>query len=156
LKRKKLIKTIKSNGCVFVRHGGNHDWYKNPHSEKSQPIPRHTEIEDSLARRMMSLYIKWVPPAWFQIKMGKKIIYTGFIPEMNKHGKIDVALLPIGGRDFTMNLTEAVQAAIMIKPLVAIPMHRFECDPQEFRKQVEKKSDIKVAALQTGEVYHLE
>ena len=25
-------------------------------------------------------------------------------------------LLPIGGRDFTMNLTEAVQAAIMIKP----------------------------------------
>jgi hypothetical protein len=105
---------------------------------------------------MMSLYIKWVPPAWFQIKMGKKIIYTGFIPEMNKHGKIDVALLPIGGRDFTMNLTEAVQAAIMIKPLVAIPMHRFEGDPQKFKKQVEKKSDIKVAALQTGEVYHLE
>lgn len=105
---------------------------------------------------MMSLYIKCVPPAWFQIKMGKKIIYTGFIPEMNKHGKIDVALLPIGGRDFTMNLTEAVQAAIMIKPLVAIPMHRFEGDPQKFKKQVEKKSDIKVAALQTGEVYHLE
>jgi len=26
LKRKKLIKTIKSNRCVFVRHGGNHDW----------------------------------------------------------------------------------------------------------------------------------
>ena len=55
-----------------------------------------------------------------------------------------------------MNLTEAVQAAIMIKPLVAIPMHRFEGDPQKFKKQVEKKSDIKVAALQTGEVYHLE
>jgi predicted RNA binding protein YcfA (HicA-like mRNA interferase family) len=53
LKRKKLIKTIKSNGCVFVRHGGNHDWYKNPQSGKSQPIPRHTEIEDSLAKRII-------------------------------------------------------------------------------------------------------
>jgi len=35
LKRKKLIKTIKSNGCVFVRHGGNHDWYRNPQTGKS-------------------------------------------------------------------------------------------------------------------------
>ena len=74
---------------------------------------------------------------------------------MIEHGKIDVALLPIGGRDFTMNLIEAVQAAIMINPKVVIPMHRFETDPQEFKKQVENKSDIKVAALQTGEVYHL-
>ena len=103
----------------------------------------------------MSIDIKWFPPAWFQIKMSKKIIYTDFIPEMIEYGKIDVALLPIGGRDFTMNLTEAVQAAIMIKPNVAIPMHRFEADPQEFKKKVEKKTDIKVAALQTGEVYHL-
>ncbi|MGD1972615.1 MAG: MBL fold metallo-hydrolase [Desulfobacterales bacterium] len=105
---------------------------------------------------MMSLNIKWFPPAWFQIKTGKQIIYTDFIPEMGEHGKIDVAFLPIGGRDFTMNLTEAVQAAITIKPNVVIPMHRFEAYPQEFKKQVEKKSDIKVAVLQTGEVYHLE
>jgi L-ascorbate metabolism protein UlaG (beta-lactamase superfamily) len=104
---------------------------------------------------MVPIDIKWFPPAWFQIKTGKKIIYTDFIPEMIEHCKIDVAFLPIGGREFTMNLTEALQAAIMIKPHVAIPMHRFEADPQEFKKQVEKKSDIKVAALQTGEVYHL-
>ena len=87
----------------------------------------------------MSIDIKWFPPAWFQIKTGKKIIYMDFIPEMGEHGKIDVLLLPIGGRDFAMNLTEAVQAAIMVKPLVAIPMHRFEADPQEIKKQVEKK-----------------
>jgi len=49
LKRKNLIKTIKSNGCVFVRHGGNHDWYRNPQTGKSQPIPRHTEVEEDLA-----------------------------------------------------------------------------------------------------------
>jgi predicted RNA binding protein YcfA (HicA-like mRNA interferase family) len=53
LKRKKLIKTIKANGCVFARHGVNHDWYKNPKSGKSQPIPRHTEIEDGLAKRII-------------------------------------------------------------------------------------------------------
>jgi L-ascorbate metabolism protein UlaG (beta-lactamase superfamily) len=99
---------------------------------------------------------KWFPPAWFQIKTGKKIVHTDFIPEMIEHGKIDVACLPIGGRDFTMNLVEAVQAAIMIKPHVAIPMHRFEADPQEFKKQVEKKSDIKVVTLQTGEVLSFE
>ncbi|MBC2695073.1 MAG: type II toxin-antitoxin system HicA family toxin [Desulfobacteraceae bacterium] len=53
MKRKKLIKTIKSNGCFFVRHGANHDWYKNSQSGKSQPIPRHTEIEEGLAKRII-------------------------------------------------------------------------------------------------------
>jgi len=53
LKRKELLRLIKSNGCVFVRHGGNHDWYKNPESGISQPIARHTEIEDGLAKRII-------------------------------------------------------------------------------------------------------
>jgi predicted RNA binding protein YcfA (HicA-like mRNA interferase family) len=29
MKRLDLIKIIEKNGAVFVRHGGNHDWYKN-------------------------------------------------------------------------------------------------------------------------------
>ena len=53
MKRKELIKIIQKNGCVFVRHGGNHDWYKNPQSGVSQPIARHTEIEDELAKRII-------------------------------------------------------------------------------------------------------
>ena len=53
MKRKELIKTITSMGCVFVRHGGNHDWYKNFQSGKSQPIPRHKEIDDGLAKRII-------------------------------------------------------------------------------------------------------
>ncbi|PIP40793.1 addiction module toxin, HicA family [Candidatus Desantisbacteria bacterium CG_4_9_14_3_um_filter_40_11] len=40
-------------GCVFVRHGGNRDWYKNPQTDGSQPIPRHKEIEDDLAKRII-------------------------------------------------------------------------------------------------------
>ena len=34
----------------------------------------------------------------------------------------DVALLPVGGK-FTMTASEAAQAANLIKPKVAVPMH---------------------------------
>ncbi|HDH98209.1 MAG TPA: type II toxin-antitoxin system HicA family toxin [Deltaproteobacteria bacterium] len=53
MKRKELLKLIKSKGCVFVRHGGNHDWYRNPQSGVSQPVARHSEIEDGLAKRII-------------------------------------------------------------------------------------------------------
>jgi predicted RNA binding protein YcfA (HicA-like mRNA interferase family) len=53
LKREELLRIINSIGCVFVRHGANHDWYKNPQTSKSQPIPRHKEIEDGLAKRII-------------------------------------------------------------------------------------------------------
>lgn len=89
---------------------------------------------------------------------GKSIYHAGdtdLIPEMEDLGKIDIALFPIGGRNFTMNLAEAVQATMRIKPKVVIPMHNFEADPQEFKKQVESISDIKVEALGIGEVYLL-
>ena len=77
---------------------------------------------------------------------------TDFIPEMKKMGRVDVALLPIGGT-FTMDLAEAVRAALAINPAVVIPMHRNKADPQEFKRKVEKKSNINVVPLQIGEVY---
>lgn len=40
-------------GCEFERHGGNHDWYRNPVTGKSQPIPRHVEIHDNLAKKII-------------------------------------------------------------------------------------------------------
>ncbi len=68
----------------------------------------------------------------FLIKMNGVLIYhagdTDFIPEMQKltgHKNSDtefIALLPIGGR-FTMNAEEAAEAAKLIKPDLAIPMH---------------------------------
>ncbi|WP_143755493.1 type II toxin-antitoxin system HicA family toxin [Gloeocapsopsis sp. IPPAS B-1203] len=30
MKRRDLIKKIEEMGCVFIRHGGKHDWYQNP------------------------------------------------------------------------------------------------------------------------------
>jgi L-ascorbate metabolism protein UlaG (beta-lactamase superfamily) len=60
------------------------------------------------------------------IEIDKVRIYhagdTDFIPEMNNFGKIDIALLPIGGT-YTMNVEEAVEAVKAIKPKYAIPMH---------------------------------
>jgi predicted RNA binding protein YcfA (HicA-like mRNA interferase family) len=53
LKRKDLIREIEKMGCVFIRHGGKHDWYQNPKSKVAQPIPRHGEINDSLAKHII-------------------------------------------------------------------------------------------------------
>ncbi|MBP9021452.1 MAG: type II toxin-antitoxin system HicA family toxin [Syntrophobacterales bacterium] len=42
-------------GCVFIRHGGRHDWYQNPETKISQPVPRHSEIKDSLAKHILKM-----------------------------------------------------------------------------------------------------
>ncbi|MDJ0987007.1 MAG: MBL fold metallo-hydrolase [Desulfobacterales bacterium] len=77
---------------------------------------------------------------------------TDFIPEMKQLGWVDVALLPIGGT-FTMDLTEAVRAAIAINPKAVIPMHLSKANPQDFKTKIEKKSKISVVPLQIGETY---
>ena len=46
---------------------------------------------------------------------------TDFIPEMSSI-KTDIALLPVSGT-YVMTAEEAVQAALAIKPAIAIPMH---------------------------------
>lgn len=55
MKRADLIKTIEGMGCVLVRHGGKHDWYANPRTNVSQAVPRHREINEHLARRIIKL-----------------------------------------------------------------------------------------------------
>jgi len=94
----------------------------------------------------------------YLIKIDEKTIYhagdTEFIPEMKQLGNVDVPLLPIDGK-FTMNISEAINAAKAIKPKVVIPMHRLKADPEEFKKKVEAKSNIKVVPLKIGEVYQL-
>jgi mRNA interferase HicA len=53
MKRKELIKTITSSGCVLLRHGDRHDLYQNLRTGKKQPIPRHSEIDEILARHII-------------------------------------------------------------------------------------------------------
>jgi mRNA interferase HicA len=55
MKRLDLIKAIEARGCVLVRHGGRHDWYRNPVTGVSQPVPRHREVKEPLARRIIRM-----------------------------------------------------------------------------------------------------
>lgn len=58
MKRAELIRTIEQGGCVLIRHGGKHDWYHNPTTGVSQPVPRHREIKELLARRIIRLLLE--------------------------------------------------------------------------------------------------
>ena len=52
MKRKDLIRELEKMGCIFLRHGGKHDWYHNPETKISQPVPRHKEINQFLAKHI--------------------------------------------------------------------------------------------------------
>ncbi len=45
-----LIRQLVRSGCHLKRHGSRHDIYINPQNGKKAPIPRHTEIKDSLCK----------------------------------------------------------------------------------------------------------
>jgi len=53
MKRRDLIRQIEALGCVLLRHGGKHDIYHNPKTGATQPVPRHTEINEILARKII-------------------------------------------------------------------------------------------------------
>lgn len=55
MKRVDLIKVIEGLGCVLIRHGKRHDWYRNPITGMSQPVPRHREIKEHLARHIIAM-----------------------------------------------------------------------------------------------------
>ena len=44
---------LENMGCNLVRHGGRHDWYTNPQTKQSQPVPRHKEISEMLAKSII-------------------------------------------------------------------------------------------------------
>lgn len=88
---------------------------------------------------------------------GKTIYHAGdtdMIPEMKKLGPVDVALLPIGGT-YTMNIKEAVDATITIGPRAVIPMHHLRAEPWEFKKKLERKSNVKAVILSIGGTYQV-
>lgn len=88
----------------------------------------------------------------------QKLYHPGdsdFIPEMELLKNVDVAFLPIGGRGFTMDVNEAIKAAVSINPKVVIPIHRFEANPAEFKEMLQKGSNIRVISLNTGEIYRI-
>ncbi|WP_145361954.1 type II toxin-antitoxin system HicA family toxin [Stratiformator vulcanicus] len=53
MKRVDLIRVIEKGGAVLIRNGAKHDWYRNPNSGVAQPVPRHREIKEHLARSII-------------------------------------------------------------------------------------------------------
>ena len=51
MKTKDLIALLRRNGWYLKRNGGSHDIYTN--GERSEPIPRHSEIKEQLARSII-------------------------------------------------------------------------------------------------------
>ncbi len=100
--------------------------------------------------------------AGFVIGMdGVKVYHAGdtaLFSDMKLIGELyhpDIALLPIGGR-FTMGIAEAMMAANFIGAKTVIPIHyntwdRISADPLQFKKAIERTTDIKVLVLKPGE-----
>jgi len=53
MKRLDLLRIIEKNGAVFIRHGSDHDWYKNPNTGIAEAIPRHRDIKELLAKKII-------------------------------------------------------------------------------------------------------
>lgn len=52
MKRVELIKHLKENGCVFIREGAKHSVFFNPPLRRFSTVPRHTEIDSFLAKKI--------------------------------------------------------------------------------------------------------
>jgi hypothetical protein len=53
MKQTDLINRISEDGAVFVRHGSSHDLWRNVITGVSEMIPRHREINEMLARKII-------------------------------------------------------------------------------------------------------
>ncbi len=52
MKRRELIRELVAAGCQLLRAGGRHDIYWNPLTGRKQAVPRHTEVDEHLARHI--------------------------------------------------------------------------------------------------------
>ncbi|MCK5075094.1 MAG: type II toxin-antitoxin system HicA family toxin [Calditrichia bacterium] len=52
MKRNKLIKHLRRNGCYLKREGASHSLWCNPDTGHVEAVPRHTEIPNLLAHKI--------------------------------------------------------------------------------------------------------
>ena len=53
MKHRDLIGKLEHGGCYLLRHGNHHDIYKNSATGLEQPVPRHQEINELLAHKIL-------------------------------------------------------------------------------------------------------
>ena len=54
MKRRELEKRLRIAGCFLKREGSSHSLWMNPKTGVVEAVPRHTEIKEPLARKILS------------------------------------------------------------------------------------------------------
>jgi predicted RNA binding protein YcfA (HicA-like mRNA interferase family) len=52
MKRRDLLRHLASSGCILIREGSRHSVFHNPREGVTSTVPRHSEINDYLARKI--------------------------------------------------------------------------------------------------------
>jgi len=79
-----------------------------------------------------------------------RIYHTGdtdYIPEMEFVKNVDLALVPIGGDNLTMDVEDAARLMNQMKPKFAVPMHydmKERDDLERFRNLIDKSIEVRV------------
>ena len=53
MKRRDLVAELERGGCALLRHGAKHDIFHQPKTGRSEPVPRHSEINEFLANKIL-------------------------------------------------------------------------------------------------------
>jgi predicted RNA binding protein YcfA (HicA-like mRNA interferase family) len=54
MKNSEIVKLLKKNGCILIRHGSNHDIWYSPITKKQFAVPRHKdEIKTGTAKAIL-------------------------------------------------------------------------------------------------------
>ena len=89
--------------------------------------------------------------------LGDTALFSDLQLIARRGNRVDVALVPIGGH-YTMDRIDAVTAVEFVQPKVVIPVHYdtfppIETDVQQFKADVESRTEAKVAVLAPGETW---
>jgi mRNA interferase HicA len=52
MKREALLRHLRRHGCELLREGARHSWWRNVNQQRRSAVPRHTEINEHLARKI--------------------------------------------------------------------------------------------------------
>jgi len=52
MKRRDLLAHLTSHGCSLLREGARHSWWQNQRLNTRSAVPRHSEIDNHLARKI--------------------------------------------------------------------------------------------------------
>ena len=53
MKRTALLKHLRRNGCILKREGSSHSLWFNPKTGAVEAVPRHTEIKNLSAKKIL-------------------------------------------------------------------------------------------------------